>query len=119
MARAKKTAVVVSGGFDPLHSGHLNLLREAKLLGEKEVIVALRALVLSQTVGRLIDSHHPAVRVAVRKQGGTHPRATKRIKYQWAGLIFERLLEYAERVTGMFRARFAPEMLTVTLYHRQ
>ena len=86
---------------------------------EQEVIVVLRALVLSQTVGRLIDSHHPAVGVAVRKQGGTHARATKGIQYQWAGFIFERLLEYAKRVAGMFRARFAPEMVPVMLHHRQ
>ena len=31
--------VVVSGGFDPLHSGHLNLFREAKSLGDKLIVI--------------------------------------------------------------------------------
>lgn len=31
--------VAVSGGFDPLHSGHLNYIREAKQLGDKLVVI--------------------------------------------------------------------------------
>lgn len=34
--------VVVSGGFDPLHSGHISYLQEAKKLGER-LIVALNS----------------------------------------------------------------------------
>jgi cytidyltransferase-like protein len=36
----KKTIVVaVSGGFDPLHIGHVRLMREAKKLGDKLVVI--------------------------------------------------------------------------------
>ena len=34
--------VVVSGGFDPIHSGHIAYLEEAKKLGDK-LIVALNS----------------------------------------------------------------------------
>ena len=40
MAKDKDTVVVVSGGFDPLHSGHLNLFREAKKLGDTCLIIS-------------------------------------------------------------------------------
>lgn len=32
------TVVVVSGGFDPIHSGHLRMIREAKSLGDILVV---------------------------------------------------------------------------------
>ena len=35
-----KKIIVVSGGFDPIHSGHIQLLNDAKKLGDK-LIVAL------------------------------------------------------------------------------
>ena len=38
----KKTVVIVSGGFDPLHSGHINYLESAARLGDK-LIVALNS----------------------------------------------------------------------------
>lgn len=31
--------VVISGGFDPVHIGHVNLIREAKALGERLVVI--------------------------------------------------------------------------------
>ncbi|MBI2064750.1 MAG: adenylyltransferase/cytidyltransferase family protein [Candidatus Yanofskybacteria bacterium] len=34
-----KKIVVVSGGFDPIHVGHIKMLREAKKLGDKLVVV--------------------------------------------------------------------------------
>ena len=34
----RKPIAVVSGGFDPLHSGHINYLKEAATLGEKLVV---------------------------------------------------------------------------------
>jgi len=35
----KKTIVAVSGGFDPIHIGHIRLLKEAKKLGDKLVVI--------------------------------------------------------------------------------
>jgi cytidyltransferase-like protein len=35
----KKTIVAVSGGFDPIHAGHINMLREAKKLGDELVVI--------------------------------------------------------------------------------
>lgn len=37
--KSKGTVVVVSGGFDPLHIGHIRLMQEAKKLGDKLVVV--------------------------------------------------------------------------------
>lgn len=40
MSRAKKQIVVaVSGGFDPLHIGHVRMFREARALGDKLVVI--------------------------------------------------------------------------------
>ena len=35
----KKKIVVVSGGFDPIHVGHIRLFQEAKKLGDKLVVI--------------------------------------------------------------------------------
>jgi len=35
----KKTIVAVSGGFDPLHAGHIEYLEKAKDLGDKLVVI--------------------------------------------------------------------------------
>lgn len=35
----KKTIVATSGGFDPIHVGHLRLLKEARALGDKLVVI--------------------------------------------------------------------------------
>ena len=37
--RLKKIIVAVSGGFDPLHIGHLRLFEEAKKLGDELVVI--------------------------------------------------------------------------------
>ncbi len=33
-----KTIVVVSGGFDPVHSGHIRLIKEARMLGDMLIV---------------------------------------------------------------------------------
>lgn len=33
-----KTIVVVSGGFDPIHSGHIRLIKQARLLGDQLIV---------------------------------------------------------------------------------
>jgi len=35
----KKTIVAVSGGFDPLHIGHVSMFEEAKKLGDELVVI--------------------------------------------------------------------------------
>lgn len=40
MGRGKKEIIVaVSGGFDPVHAGHVRLFQEAKELGDKLVVI--------------------------------------------------------------------------------
>ena len=39
MINKKQTVVVVSGGMDPLHVGHIKMLREAKKLGDKLIVI--------------------------------------------------------------------------------
>jgi cytidyltransferase-like protein len=36
----KEIVVAVSGGFDPVHIGHVRMFREAKQLGDKLVVIA-------------------------------------------------------------------------------
>lgn len=38
-AREKQTVVAVSGGFDPLHIGHVRMFKEAKKLGDTLVVI--------------------------------------------------------------------------------
>lgn len=35
----KQKTVAISGGFDPIHSGHINLMQEAKTLGDRLVVI--------------------------------------------------------------------------------
>lgn len=37
--KKKKMVVAVSGGFDPIHIGHLRLFREAKKIGDELVVI--------------------------------------------------------------------------------
>lgn len=39
MADKKQTVVAVSGGFDPIHPGHIRLFKEAKALGDKLIVI--------------------------------------------------------------------------------
>jgi len=38
-SKDKQIVVAVSGGFDPLHSGHVRMMQEAKRLGHKLVVI--------------------------------------------------------------------------------
>ncbi|MBU6214273.1 adenylyltransferase/cytidyltransferase family protein [Patescibacteria group bacterium] len=38
-AEKKKTIVAVSGGFDPIHIGHVRMIQEAKKLGDELVVI--------------------------------------------------------------------------------
>ena len=38
-SKSKKKIVMVSGGFDPLHIGHVRYLKEAKKLGDRLIVV--------------------------------------------------------------------------------
>ncbi|MEK7122264.1 MAG: adenylyltransferase/cytidyltransferase family protein, partial [Patescibacteria group bacterium] len=35
----KKTVVAVSGGFDPIHIGHVRMIQEARALGDELVVI--------------------------------------------------------------------------------
>ena len=37
--KKKSKTVVVSGGFDPLHIGHIRMFQEAKKLGNKLIVI--------------------------------------------------------------------------------
>jgi D-beta-D-heptose 7-phosphate kinase/D-beta-D-heptose 1-phosphate adenosyltransferase len=37
--KKKKIVVAVSGGFDPIHTGHVRLFKEAKALGDELVVI--------------------------------------------------------------------------------
>ena len=39
MKKIKQKVVAVSGGFDPIHIGHIRLIQEAKKLGNKLVVI--------------------------------------------------------------------------------
>ena len=48
----QKTVVIVSGGFDPLHSGHISYLESAKQLGDHLVVALNSDAWLSRKKGR-------------------------------------------------------------------
>lgn len=39
MAKKKEKIVMVSGGFDPIHIGHIRYMQEAKKLGDKLIVI--------------------------------------------------------------------------------
>lgn len=39
MRKKKKVVVAVSGGFDPIHLGHLRMFKKAKKLGDKLIVI--------------------------------------------------------------------------------
>ena len=50
--RIPKSIVIVTGGFDPIHSGHISYIREAKKLGELLFVGANSDSWLTQKKGR-------------------------------------------------------------------
>lgn len=38
-SKKKETVVMISGGFDPIHIGHIRYIQEAKKLGDKLIVV--------------------------------------------------------------------------------
>ena len=50
--KPRNTVVVVSGGFDPLHSGHLKLFKEARSLGDRLCVIVNSDDWLSKKKGR-------------------------------------------------------------------
>ena len=38
-AKRSKKVVMVSGGFDPIHIGHIRYMQEAKKLGDKLIVI--------------------------------------------------------------------------------
>lgn len=58
----KKTVVVVSGGFDPLHIGHVRLMEAAKKLGDELVVVLNNDVWLEEKKG------HPFMPEQERKE---------------------------------------------------
>ena len=50
--KATRSVVVVSGGFDPLHSGHLKLFRDARQFGNKLCVIVNSDEWLTKKKGR-------------------------------------------------------------------
>lgn len=53
-----KTAVVVSGGFDPIHSGHISLMRSARELGDFLIVGINSDAWLSRKKGKPFMPYH-------------------------------------------------------------
>jgi len=53
---SKKITVAVSGGFDPIHVGHIRYLQEAKKLGDKLVVIINNNNWLERKKGRYFMS---------------------------------------------------------------
>ena len=59
MKRRKKISVVaVSGGFDPIHVGHVRLFRSARRLGDKLVVILNNDNWLKQKKGHVFMPEH-------------------------------------------------------------
>ncbi len=52
VTRKKEVVVAVSGGFDPIHPGHIRLIHEAKKLGTKLVVILNNDNWLKQKKGK-------------------------------------------------------------------
>jgi D-beta-D-heptose 7-phosphate kinase/D-beta-D-heptose 1-phosphate adenosyltransferase len=77
--KKKKVVVAVSGGFDPIHVGHIRMFREAKKLGDELVVILnndnwLRAKKIhvfmpEQERKEVLEALGPVDRVVVTKHG--------------------------------------------------
>lgn len=54
----KQKVVVVSGGFDPIHIGHVRLMNEAKSLGTRLVVILNNDAWLMKKKGYVFMNHH-------------------------------------------------------------
>lgn len=81
--KKKRIVVAVSGGFDPVHPGHIRLFREAKKLGDELVVILnndnwlrkKKSYVFMPEKERkeVIEALRPVDRVVITK----HPKNTK------------------------------------------
>jgi cytidyltransferase-like protein len=61
METKKEKIVMVSGGFDPVHFGHVKMFQEAKKLGDKLIVVVNCDAWLQRKKGRaFMDQEHRA-----------------------------------------------------------
>ena len=58
MSVKKKTVVAVSGGFDPIHIGHVRLFQEAKKLGTELVVILNNDHWLKKKKGHVFMPEH-------------------------------------------------------------
>ncbi len=79
----KKTLVAVSGGFDPIHIGHVRMFERAKKLGDKLVVILNNDNWLAKKKGYSFMSENErkeiikGLRVVDRVVITSHPKNTK------------------------------------------
>ncbi len=85
----KKIIVAVSGGFDPIHIGHIDMLKEAKKLGDELVVILNNDNWLTLKKGKpfmpeqerkeIIEALRPVDRVILSKhEAGTNDMSVSR-----------------------------------------
>jgi D-beta-D-heptose 7-phosphate kinase/D-beta-D-heptose 1-phosphate adenosyltransferase len=67
-----ETIVLVTGGFDPLHSGHIAYFREARKLGDKLIVGVNSDAWLTRKKGRAFMPLHERLEIVKNIQGVDH-----------------------------------------------